>query len=86
MGRRRGVLGGRDEWVCPAAGFQAWRSERRLLGLGAVVLTFTPAEEKATRALPRGSRHGLCQLRETQPARRSARGQMGLVLGQSWKS
>lgn len=28
-----------------------------------MVLTFTPVEEKATRALPQGCRHGLCPLR-----------------------
>lgn len=70
MDRGRGVFGGGGGWVCPGARFKAWRGGQwgwlpsRLLRPRTVVLTLTPVEEKATRALPQGCRHSLCQLRD----------------------
>lgn len=90
LDRGRGVLGGCEGWGLPRcllAGLAQCgrRLPPRLLGPSAVVLTFTLAEEKATRALLQGCRHGLCQLRDKESAPRTARGQMGLALEKSWK-
>lgn len=64
----------------PAAGDEGDGAHPRAVGL-----TLTLAEEKATRALPQGCRHGLCQLRD-KSARRPAQSQLGLALGKSWRS